>query len=211
MIDRRRLLIATPAVLLAGQVAAQTTEAPSVPTPAEVLSDPVAPVLGNPEGDLTLVEYFDYQCGYCKRMHPMLLNVVAEDGNVRLLMRDWPIFGGDSVYAAQVALGAHALGQYAAVSRALMSAPNPLTKGDVFAAVSEAGLTPAQALKAYRDRAADFDALLRRNDAQAAAFGFSGTPAFIIGNAVYPGAFINRQDLVDALAAARKRRSGSSI
>ena len=66
------------------------------------LYDPDAPVQGNPEGDVTVVEYFDYQCPFCKRMHPILEEVVAADGNVRLVMKDWPIFGAPSVFATFV-------------------------------------------------------------------------------------------------------------
>ena len=88
-----------------------------------VLNDPDAPVLGNPQGGLTIVEYFDYQCPFCKAMHQPLTEVVAEDGDIRLVLKDWPIFGAASLRASQLALGAVDLGAYekAALERAEMA------------------------------------------------------------------------------------------
>ena len=71
-----------------------------------VWHDPDIPVLGNPDGNLTVVEYFDYQCPICKVVHPGLSRAIREDGKVRLVSRSWPIFGGASVYAARIALAA---------------------------------------------------------------------------------------------------------
>ena len=69
-------------------------------TPEEVFEDADAPILGNPDGDVTIAEFFDYQCSWCKKIHPDVMDVVAEDGNVRLMMKDWPVFGEASVFAA---------------------------------------------------------------------------------------------------------------
>ena len=68
-----------------------------------VLRDPEIPALGNPNGDVTIVEYFDYQCPYCKKVDPELMRVAQEDGKVRVVFKDWPIFGGASTYAAKMA------------------------------------------------------------------------------------------------------------
>lgn len=166
-----------------------------------VLNDPDAPVMGNPDGDVTLVEFFDYQCPFCKRMHPALTEVVAEDGNVRLVMKDWPIFGPPSLRASQLALGAVALGAYEAVNEALMATNAKLDDSEVDAAVSEA-VSVDEAMEAYRDRRETWDALLDRNDFQATALGFRGTPAFAIGTTLYAGA-LDRDTLVEAIATAR--------
>ncbi|MGO8610641.1 thioredoxin domain-containing protein [Rhizobium ruizarguesonis] len=109
MIDRRRLLsVAASAAILA--VVAPRTGSTQQLTRDDVFRDPDTPVLGNPNGDVTVVEFFDYQCPYCKKSHPDVKSVVAEDGNVRLIMKDWPVFGDASVFAAQAVLGANEIG-----------------------------------------------------------------------------------------------------
>jgi protein-disulfide isomerase len=80
--------------------------ADSVLSGESVLRDPDIPILGNPRGDITIVEYFDYRCPYCKKVNPDLQKVVRDDGQVRLVFKDWPIFGDVSIYAARLALAA---------------------------------------------------------------------------------------------------------
>ena len=76
----------------------------NVLTEALVLRDPDIPVAGNAHGDITIVEYFDYQCPYCRKLEPELRQVVQDDGKVRLVQKDWPILGPASVTAARMAL-----------------------------------------------------------------------------------------------------------
>ncbi|MBN9889629.1 DsbA family protein [Salipiger abyssi] len=167
-----------------------------------VLRDPEAPVLGNPEGDVTVVEYFDYQCPYCKAMHPVLKDVLAEDGNLRLVMKDWPIFGAPSVRASQLALGAHELGTYEAAMEALMTAQGRLSQRQVDAVVS--GVVPAkEALRAYRRNRKTWDGLMERNAYQAIALGFRGTPGFAVETVIYDGA-LDREMLKAAIAEVRR-------
>src|SRR5258708_9235479 len=85
-----------------GSALAQTDE--TVLTEALVLRDPDIPVAGNPDGDITIVEYFDYQCPYCRKLEPELRQVVQDDGKVRLVLKDWPILGPVSVVASRMAL-----------------------------------------------------------------------------------------------------------
>lgn len=179
---------------------AEAQEGPSV---EDVFFDPDQPVLGNPEGDLTIVEFFDYQCPFCKRNHPDLMRAVEQDGNIRLLMKDWPIFGAASVRAAQLVLGGMASDQYELAHAALMATPARLSDQDVDNALGAAGLSPATLLDGYRADRSRLDALLTRNSQQAAAFGLSGTPAFIIGSTIYPGA-LNAADLDQAIRSARE-------
>ena len=172
------------------------------PTPQEVFADPNAPVLGNPEGDVTVVEYFDFQCTYCKRDYPMVRDVVAKDGNVRLVMKDWPIFGEVSVYAAQAVQGAAALGEYDTALNALMTAQGRLTHERIETLLTAAGLdfdAIAEAVKANEKKISD---LLDRNYHQAEAFQFNGTPSYVIGRMVYPGV-LDRIMLESAIAEAR--------
>lgn len=172
------------------------------PSIDDVFFDPAQPVLGNPGGDLTIVEYFDYQCPFCKRNHPDLMRAVEEDGNIRLLMKDWPIFGAASVRATQLALGGLADGNYAQAHAGLMATPGRLSNRDVDAALQNAGLSPDALLAGYRQDRGRLDGLITRNSRQAAAFGLSGTPAFIIGTVIYPGA-MNAEDLAGAIRQAR--------
>jgi protein-disulfide isomerase len=168
----------------------------------DVLFDPDQPVLGNPGGNVTVVEFFDYQCPFCKRGHPDLMAEVEADGNVRLVMKDWPIFGGASVLASQLVLGAVEEGTYVAAQAALMATPARLSEDDVRDTLAAAGLDPAAMLAAYRQDRERWDGLMGRNSRQAAALGLQGTPAFIIGQSLLPGA-LDRDRLHAAIAAAR--------
>ncbi len=168
----------------------------------DVLYDPDQPVLGNPAGDVTVVEFFDYQCPFCKRGHADLMAEVEADGNLRLVMKDWPIFGGASVLASQLVLGAVEEGAYAAAQAALMATPARLSEDEVRDTLTAAGLDPAGMLAAYRQDRERWDGLMGRNSRQAAAIGLQGTPAFIIGQNLLPGA-LDRNRLRAAIAETR--------
>jgi len=168
----------------------------------DVLYDPDQPVLGNPTGDVTVVEFFDYQCPFCKRGHADLMAEVEADGNVRLVMKDWPIFGGASVLASHLVLGAVEEGTYADAQAALMATPARLSEDDVRETLTAAGLDPAAMLATYRQDRERWDGLMARNSRQAAALGLQGTPAFIIGQNLLPGA-LDRNRLRTTIAAAR--------
>ncbi len=168
----------------------------------DVLFDPEQPVLGNPEGDVTVVEFFDYQCPFCKRGHSDLMSEVNDDGNVRLVMKDWPIFGGASVLASQLVLGAVKTDQYAHALDALMATPARLSEQDVRDTLAGASLNSDSLHAAYLQERSRWDGLLTRNSQQAAAIGLQGTPAYIIGQSIYPGA-MDRGGLRDAIAYAR--------
>ncbi len=174
---------------------------------ASVLRDPAAPVAGNAAAEFTIVEYFDYQCPYCKKIEPVLRQVVAEDGKIRLVRKDWPIFGDVSRYAARMALAARFQGKYPQAHDALIGAATRLSEPIVRDLLQRAGIDLAKAdadLAAHRQ---EIDALLARNDTQAKAFGFPGTPAFIIGTFRVPGVLTADQfrlAIKDARAAAAK-------
>ncbi|MFN4059727.1 MAG: DsbA family protein [Paracoccus hibiscisoli] len=165
-----------------------------------VLFDPDQPVLGNPQGDVTVAEFFDYQCPFCKRGHDDLMAEIAADGNVRLIMKDWPILGATSVLAAQMVLGAD---RYADAQAALMATPGRLTEDDLRRTLSAAGFDPQALLAAYgRDRAR-WDGLIGRNAQHAAGLGLQGTPGFIVGRTIHAGA-LDRAALRGAIATARR-------
>lgn len=169
----------------------------------DVLHDPDSPVLGNPDGDVTIVEYFDYQCPFCKKNHPILTQVVEADGNIRLVMKDWPIFGAPSVYASQLVLGTVDRGEYEKANSALMATEAKLSNDQIDTVLTEAGIDVAAAQEAYRAARDKWDGLLARNASQAAQMGLRGTPAFIIGRAIYPGA-LDAATLQGAISEARK-------
>ncbi len=192
------------AAALVGPAAAQ--ESSNDPLSREsVLRDPAAPVGGNAEAEFTIVEYFDYQCPYCKKTAPVLAEVIAEDGNIRLVLKDWPIFGDVSRYAARMALAARFQQKYAAAHDALIGAKTRLTEPMVRELLERAGIDVAKAISDLDVHRQEIDALLQRNDAQARAFGFPGTPGFIIGTFRVPGVLTAdgfRQAIRDARAAA---------
>jgi protein-disulfide isomerase len=174
-----------------------------------VLRDPDIPSLGNPNGDLTIVEFFDYQCPYCKKLAPQLAKLVQEDGNIRIVLKDWPIFGDDSVAAAKLALAAKYQNKYAEAHDALIGANGKLTAATVNDLLAKAGVDVAAAAADLQTHEKSIDDLLARNAAQADAFGFDGTPGFIVGTFRVPGVVemkVLKMIVADARAAAKKKQ-----
>lgn len=204
MLNRRQFALGS-ALGLAGLsvVVPLGVRAQGSPTPEDVYFDPDNPVLGNPKGDVTIAEYFDFQCPYCKRDFPKVRKVVKEDGNVRLVMKDWPIFGDPSVYAAHLSLAARTLGKGEAAIDALMATKGRLSQSTVDETLKGGGLDVSALKAAYAKHQSSIDAVLGRNAAQAEAFGFPGTPSYVIGRKVYPG-ILDEDGLKQAIAEARK-------
>lgn len=200
MLTRRYLLKATAAGLAAAALPLPVLAQAEL-TVEEVLFDPQIPVLGNPRGDVTIAEYFDYQCPFCKRGHQDLVDVVRDDGNVRLVMKDWPIFGAASVHASSLVLAAGK--EYEKALHALMATKGRLGEEDVDAVLEKAGLDPQSLLASFKRDQDRIDGILARNMDQANAFGFGGTPAFLLNTRVHHGA-MDKQALRDAIAAARE-------
>jgi protein-disulfide isomerase len=167
-----------------------------------IFFDKDAPVLGNPTGSVTVVEYFDYQCPYCKSSHAALKKVVAADGDVRLVLKDWPILGDTSVFAAQAVLGAAQIGHYEPAMEALMKTRGRLSQSQVEKALAGVGLTMEMLSAAVNENNSKISALLDRNYSQALSFNFVGTPSFVIGKDVYPGV-LSEKALKDAIKLAR--------
>lgn len=168
-----------------------------------VLRDPDVPVLGNPKGDVSIVEYFDYQCPYCRKLHPDLMRLVTEDGKIRLVLKDWPILTPQSKFAARLALAARFQGKYAETHAALMALTGRLDEAKIRAAAVQAGLDMNQADADMKTRAAEIEAVLARNGAQADALGFAGTPGLLVGPFKVPG--LSYEDLKGVVAQARER------
>lgn len=203
MMNRRQILAATAAGAATVVISGGESLAQRVPTVAEVLYDKEIPVLGNPNGDVTIVEYFDYQCPYCKKGHGELMRSVRKDGNVRLVMKDWIIFGDTSAYAARLVLAAEKSGNYVKAMEALMATPGRLTPEQVKAALKKGGLDAARLEAAYKADARRIDGILERNMDQGEAFNFGGTPSFVIGTKLY-GGVMRERELIEAIKDARK-------
>jgi protein-disulfide isomerase len=179
---------------------------------ASVLRDPDIPSLGNPKGDLTIVEYFDYQCPFCKKTVPELAQLAKEDGNIRLVLKDWPVFGPVSVDAARMVLAAQYQNKYAQAHAALIGADTKLTESNIPDLLAKAGVDVASATADLQTHQKSIDDLLARNAAQAEAFGFEGTPGFIVGTFRIPGALemkVFKQVIIDARKAAKKQQHRS--
>jgi protein-disulfide isomerase len=174
-----------------------------------VLHDPEIPVLGNPQGDLTVVEYFDYQCPYCKKLAPEIAQVVREDGKIRLVLKDWPIFGAVSKSAAQLVLAAKYQNKYQEAHDALIGAKEKLSDSNIPELLTKAGIDVEKAKLDLEAHQKTIEELLIHNNAQAEAFGFAGTPGFIVGFFRVPGVVemkVFKQIIADARAAAKKRK-----
>ena len=148
-------------------------------------SDPNAPNLGDPEGDVTVVEFFDYNCPYCRSAGQTLQALLAADTNVRVIYREWPILGEDSVIAARAALAAREQGKYEAFHWALMNGEGRVTEAVIFKVARDLGMDVAK-LEADMVSPA-VEAHIALSNALAQQLGFTGTPAFIVGDKTAPG------------------------
>lgn len=143
------------------------------------------PVLGNVKGDAAVVQFFDYRCGYCKRVAPAVSALIAGDAQVKVIYKELPILGPESVFASRVALAAQRQGKYAEMHNALI-ASDALDEKTVLALAEKAGLDIERLQRDAKDAATTQQ--LAENQALADALAVTGTPAFIIGNRITPGA-----------------------
>jgi protein-disulfide isomerase len=172
-------------------------------TEAMVLRDPDIPVAGNPDGDITIVEYFDYNCPYCRKVAPEVRQVVQDDGKVRLVLKDWPILGEVSVIASRMALAAKYQDKFIQAHDALIGVSSKLTAPRIRELLAGAGIDLDRADRDLAANAKAIDAVIARNGEQAVAFDFKGTPSFIVGKFRVPGTLTMAQ-FDQAIADARK-------
>lgn len=161
---------------------------PNVTSRENILQDPEIPALGNPKGDVTIVEWFDYHCPYCKAAAPEIAKLAREDGNIRIVLKEWPILGQDSVIASRMAIAAKYQNKYSEAHYALIGARGRLTADRIDELLVTAGIDVARAKKDLEANKAAILALIARNDAQATGLGFQASPSFIVGTYRYPGA-----------------------
>jgi protein-disulfide isomerase len=162
--------------------------------------DPNAPVLGNPDGDVTIVEFFDYNCGYCKRAMVAMQAVLAKDKNLRVVYREFPILSEASVFASRAALASRAQGKYEEFHWALMSAQTADEASDLTNA-AQLGLHDEQ-LRADLDAPEVADHIQTSRDV-ANALQFTGTPSFLIGDQIV-GGYIPQDVMEEVIADERE-------
>lgn len=193
------LLFALPPALQAQDF----TEAEIAAIKNNVFNDPEAPVMGNPKGDVTLVEFSDYNCGFCRKAAPDVARFLQSDPGVKLVVHEIPIFGEGSRYAAKAALAAQKQGKYTEFHRAMMGMKGSAEKASVLRIAREIGLDIKQLQRDMEDPA--ITAQIEQSLLLADQIGLSGTPSFVAGERAVFGA-LPREDLAELVADARKAR-----
>lgn len=168
---------------------------------ADLKNNPNDPVIGNPNGDVTVVEFFDYRCGFCKRVFNDVQTLIKEDGNIRYVLKEFPILGPDSVHASRAAQAVwlHQQDKYLPFHTAMMTSKGDLSEAKVMELAKSAGVDTAALPEQMNDP--QIDAVLNATIAQASALDITGTPAFVFGSEVQPGAIplSTMQELVSAM------------
>ncbi|WP_114283787.1 DsbA family protein [Candidatus Halocynthiibacter alkanivorans] len=185
--DRPEIIVEALELLQQRDQAQQAAAAQSLLSDQRFLleRDPNAPVLGNPDGDVTVVEFFDYNCPFCKRAMPEVQGLLADDGNVRLVYREWPILGEGSDFAARAALASRNQGQYEEFHTALMGLKGRVEEASVLRMAKKIGLDVDQLRTDMGSP--EVEAHIATSMQLAQTLGFSGTPSFVIGDARVPG------------------------
>jgi protein-disulfide isomerase len=207
----RTYLLENPEVILEAiqlleqrrSAAAQASDREMIEAQADQLfEDGFSWVAGNPDGDVTVVEFLDYRCGYCKKAQPAVEELLERDGNVRLIVKEFPILGPDSVTAGKLALAALELDQskFGPLHHALMGFRGDLTEDAAYRLAEEAGYD----LDALKERAesSEIDDRLQQNYQLAQALGLQGTPAFVVGNEIIRG-YLPVEEMLAAVRDAR--------
>jgi len=153
---------------------------------ADLLQDPASPAIGPANADVVLVQFFDYRCPYCKQVAEPVIELARADPRLRVVFKELPILGPDSVVASRAALAAAIQGQYQKFHLALMARRGPLDEASVLALARENGLDQAR-LRADMARP-EVTAQIERNRTLARDLGIRGTPAFVVGDEIVPGA-----------------------
>jgi protein-disulfide isomerase len=166
----------------------------------EVFNNAADPVAGNPKGDVTLVEFYDTRCPYCRGLVPTMDELLKTDHGVRLIYKDIPILGPTSELEARALLAAQRQGGYLALQDVLMHATALSTPESLKAAADRLGMDGAKLLRDMNDPA--IQARIDANVSLARTLGVEGTPALVIGQTMIPGA-IGLDDLRKAVAAVR--------
>ncbi|MEP3437179.1 MAG: DsbA family protein [Hoeflea sp.] len=167
---------------------------------ATLENDPNAPVLGNPDGDVTVVEFFDSNCPYCRRVKPEMEALLAADPNVRVVYREWPILGDGSVFAARAALASRNQGKYEEFHWAMMQLKERAEEASILRTAEDIGLDVAQLRRDMNGP--EIEEHIQTSMRLAQSLGFSGTPSFVIGDSLAPG-LIQADQMIELVDQAR--------
>lgn len=171
----------------------------------EIFNDPASPVGGNPQGDVTLVEFFDYNCPYCRAAAPMLEKAMEADTGLKLVYKEFPILGPGSEFAARAALASERQGKYEAFHEAMMSYSGSIDESSTLELAETVGLDVERLEEDMEDP--DISAAIERNLALARELRISGTPAFVAGDDVIRS-LVDLPTLQRFIAAARTQAEG---
>jgi protein-disulfide isomerase len=212
----KEYLIANPEIFLEAQTAleakmekeqSEKLKVAIAENAREIYRDPKADIAGNPNGDITVVEFFDYNCGYCKRGLQELIKLVEGDPNVRVVFKELPILSKGSEEASRVAIAAGRQGKYWDIHKAMLEAKGQMNEANALAIATRLGLDIE---KLKKDMASpEVEEEIKKSEALAKKMGVNGTPHFLVGDRAIPGA---PEDLHDQLANHVKdlRKSGCS-
>lgn len=170
-----------------------------------LLADSGTETAGAADADVTIIEYFDYNCPFCKELAPDLRALLRDDHGVAVVYKDWPIFGGVSVYAARAALAAGFQGKYLVAHATLIDGPRLSENDQVDAELRGAGVDMERLAKDRMSHAEQIDSLLKRNDREAHSLKIRGTPGIIVDRELLPGT-VNLQGLKQIVDDVRRRR-----
>lgn len=187
MLKVRIILSMVACALLLEAAGAQDVSIVSRDGLKHILTKPGTELVGARRPDVTIVEYFDYNCSYCKMLVPVLQALLAEDPKIAVLYKEWPIFGAVSGYAAAAALAAGYQGKYLAAHDALISGPRLAKNEQVDGILQRAGVDMDVLQKDRASHGREIAALLARNDAEAHALTLDGTPGIVVGRQLVPG------------------------
>ena len=153
-----------------------------------IINDPTSPIAGNPKGDVTIVEFFDYSCGYCKKIFPNLKKLISEDKNIRFVFKELPILSRQSELAARAALAAWRQDKkiYMVIHSEFMNLRGRFSEARIFRIAKNKGLDLVQLKKDMQSLT--MDETIAQNRQLAQKLNITGTPGFIIGNNIIPGA-----------------------
>lgn len=166
-----------------------TTEIPQISENAAIVihRNPASALTGAKNADVLLVEYFDYNCSYCKKLAPALQTLLAKDGKVALIYKDWPILGETSIYAARAALAAEWQGKYLLAHETLLNGPHLASDAQIDTLLQHQGIDLATLKLDQQKHASEIDARLTRIATEAHALGIQGTPGLLVGRMQVPG------------------------